>query len=300
MIVDDSELIRASLKALFEKQYDIIEAESGAEAWDCINSRTVATVLLDLIMPGMDGIELLKKMRNIDLFSDLPVVIITSSEDNEKLVEAFHAGATDYIVKPFHPEITVFRVNNALSANRRMRRILEEEKNLRRKAELDLLTNLYNKVTAEQRIEVMLSAMPGTLSALFLIDIDDFKMVNDTRGHAVGDHVLKVVADLISSHFRTGDIIGRIGGDEFVAFMLNISSRNAAIEKAEELVSIMRKKPSPAPADVTFSVGVSFNNGIAMKYAELYNQADQALYHVKRNGKGNFSVYPPQPLDITG
>jgi len=132
-----------------------------------------------------------------------------------------------------------------------------------------------------------------------LIDIDNFKKVNDTRGHVVGDHVLKAVADLISSYFRTGDIIGRIGGDEFVAFMWNIPSRKVAVEKAEELVSIVRGEPHSTPEDVTFSVGISFNNGKDMKYSELYNQADKALYQVKRNIKGNYSVYTSETLDIS-
>jgi len=299
LIVDDSELIRTSLKALFRKQYKIIEAENGQDAWNCINREIVSAVLLDLIMPVMDGIELLKKMRQMDQYSDIPVVIITSSEDNEKLVEAFQAGATDYILKPFHPQITIFRVNNALVANRRMRRILEEEKNLRKKAELDLLTGLYNKITTEERIGKQLAAGPNILCAFFLIDIDNFKKVNDTRGHVVGDHVLKAVADLISSYFRTGDIIGRIGGDEFVAFMWNIPSRKVAVEKAEELVSIVRGEPHSTPEDVTFSVGISFNNGKDMKYSELYNQADKALYQVKRNIKGNYSVYTSETLDIS-
>lgn len=291
LIVDDSELIRVSLRVLFQKQYHIKEAKNGKEALDILRKKPVSAVLMDLYMPIMDGIELLTRIRESDVLFSIPVVVISSSMETEKLVEAFQAGATDYITKPFHPQITVLRVNNALAANRRMRKILDEEKVLRQRAELDLLTNLYNKVTAEEKIKMLLASLPGTLNALFLFDIDDFKQVNDTMGHARGDHVIKIVADLISSHFRAGDIIGRVGGDEFVAFMMNIPSRSVVVEKAEELTAMLKQKPSPTLADVTFSIGVSFSDGADTSFSDLFYKADQALYQTKNREKGSYTIY---------
>ena len=293
LIVDDATVIRKSLRALFENHYEVFEAKDGLDAWNLLNERPVSLILLDLIMPVMDGIDLLKKIRATDVYKDLPVIIITSSEETEKLVEAFQAGATDYIVKPFLPKITVFRVNNALMANRRMLHILEEERQLKRKAELDLLTNLYNKVTVEEKINVFLSAMSETLCALFIFDIDDFKQINDDNGHVIGDHVLRVVADTLSSHFRSGDILGRIGGDEFVALMIDIPSRRMAIEKAEELVDLMNQGPSPTPVAITMSIGIAFNDQQPVKFLELYNEADRALYQAKNEGKSTYCVFEP-------
>lgn len=298
LIVDDVEVVRASLRALFESHYEIYEAENGLDAWEKLNNAPVSAILLDLSMPVMSGIELLHKIRETDIFTELPVIIITSSEETEMLVEAFQAGATDYIVKPFLPKITVFRVTNAIMANRRMKRILDEERKLKRKAELDLLTNLYNKVTAQEKIKALLDEMSPSLSALFIFDIDQFKEINDENGHTTGDHVLKVVADILSSRFRCGDIVGRIGGDEFIAFMMNIPTRDAATEKAEEIIGIMKQDPCPTPVRISVSIGIAFHEKVSDGFQELFDKADRAMYRVKQTNKGNYSIFQDDTIDI--
>ena len=226
LIVDDVDMNRDILKVLFQANYEILEAEDGEEALEVLErcQGSIDMVLLDLMMPGMDGFELLKKRKELDSFREVPVVVITGSGQMEDQVKAFELGANDFIVKPFVPEIVISRVNNVMSFNRRMLSIEQEAKKLRIKSELDEMTGLYNKTTTELMMNETLKTGGGQLNVLMVIDIDYFKAVNDSSGHQTGDHVIKIIADLISSLFRKTDIVGRIGGDEFCVLMVDVPS----------------------------------------------------------------------------
>lgn len=301
LIVDDVEMNREILKVLFHSTYEIMEAEDGAEALEVLErcEGNIDIVLLDLMMPELSGLELLERRQSLNFFKNVPVVIITSSEHMQDQIRAFEIGANDYINKPFVPEIVISRVNNVMASHRRMLSVELEAQKLKVKSELDEMTGIYNKTTTELVIEEVLKTSPNQLNVLMIIDIDNFKTVNDTAGHQAGDHVIKIIADLISSLFRKSDVVGRIGGDEFVAMMVDIPSMDIAYEKINELIQIMRYKPNlTIPQYVTLSIGVANNERKLVLYHDLFKKADEALYQAKQGGKAQYREYGVEPLSL--
>lgn len=300
LIVDDSEMIREVLKVIFQNTYTIMEAGDGKEALEIIEAcrENINIILLDLQMPGLSGLEILEQRKHIDYFKSIPVVVITGSNAIEDQIEAFEMGASDFIVKPFVPEIVMSRINNVMASMKRLQSILRESEHLKTKAELDLMTGLYNKVTTETLCEAILNTSPEKNHAFFIFDIDNFKTVNDTEGHQAGDQTIKIIANLIGSQFRESDIVGRIGGDEFVVLMTGVVSKDIARRKAQDIVRIMKYKPNlTLPANVSMSVGLCFTEGKEINYKTLFQRADESLYHSKKDGKARYSEYGVEKVE---
>jgi diguanylate cyclase (GGDEF)-like protein len=250
-------------------------------------------------MPTMAGFEVLEKRKGLDYFKDIPVVVITSSGAVEDQIKAFELGASDYINNPFVPEIAVSRVDNVVASHRRMLSMEQEARKFKVRSELDQMTGLYNKSTSQNMINEILKTGEGKINALFVIDIDNFKSVNDISGHLEGDHVIRIVADLISSLFRKSDVVGRIGGDEFVALMVDVPSMELVRSKVNELIQIMKYKPNlTIPENVALSIGVADNKKQITNYDELFQRADQALYEAKQSGKARYREYGVEPLNL--
>lgn len=301
LIVDDVEMNREILKVLFDKRYAILEAESGEEALEIVErcQGNIDIVLLDLVMGKMDGFEVLRQRNEIEYFKNIPTIVITGSGAMEDQVNAFQLGANDYISKPFNPEIVISRVDNVMASHRRMQSIELEAQKLKVKSELDLMTGLYNKATAEFTINEILKAGGKKLNVMLVIDIDNFKSVNDISGHMAGDHVIKIVADLISSLFRKTDIVGRVGGDEFIVLMADVSSMDIVYDKVNEIIQIMKYKPNlTIPENVTLSIGVASNDCMPANYGDLFKMADAALYQAKQDGKARYREFGVEPVNI--
>ena len=172
----------------------------------------------------------------------------------------------------------------------REKKISEE---LTNRAERDLLTGLYNKETTHVLVEEALKNQPESVSALMVLDLDNFKQVNDELGHFCGDKVLTEVASKLSSQFRTSDIIGRIGGDEFVVFLPHIPDHDFARKKGERIVRIMQEVETDREHRIVLSgsVGISLAPAQGICFDELYRKADQALYTAKNQGKSRSCIY---------
>lgn len=301
LIVDDVEMNRIILKVLFEKKYAILEAENGREALEIVErcQGNIDMILLDLIMEDMTGFEVLEHRSQTEYFRDIPVVVITVSGAMEDQIKAFKMGANDYINKPFIPEIVISRVDNVMASHRRMISIELEAQKLKIKSELDQMTGLYNKTTTELAINEILKQGDSKLHVLLIIDIDNFKSVNDISGHQAGDHVIRIVSDLISSLFRKTDIVGRIGGDEFAVMMVDVPSMNIVYDKVNELIQIMKYKPNlTIPENVTLSIGIVSNERKASNYGDLFKKADESLYQAKEDGKARYREYGVEPVNI--
>lgn len=181
-----------------------------------------------------------------------------------------------------------------ISHVKNIQREKERELAILHQAQRDSLTSLYNRAVTKELIEMALSAGPeGQGYALFIIDIDNFKAVNDTFGHAFGDLVISTMANELRNHFGPKDVVGRIGGDEFLIFMQNSSGREAAAQKADALCRsvpgwIERLGPRP---DTSLSIGICSLPEDGWSFAEIYEKADQALYRAKKRGKNTFSFY---------
>lgn len=289
LIVDDSRLQRMILRGMLEKNFRIIEAANGGECIDIVEHShgKIDLILLDLVMPGIDGFEVLRRRRELPYFQEIPVIVLTMSETEEDQLKTFELGADEFILKPIQGEIACSRINNVLKAQRRLKALQKEQEKLKVKTRMDEMTKLYNKVTTQNMAQRMLVQRQDALHALMIVDIDNFKAINDIHGHRMGDHTICVVANVLSTVFRQEDIVGRIGGDEFLILMCDAQSKEAAWSKAQEVIHIMCEKENfSIPDEVTVSIGLAFSDGGKKDFQQLFQEADEAMYCSKNEGKG--------------
>ena len=294
LIVDDSKFQRVVIRQSLGEYFNFAEAVSGEECLQIMEkeSDAIDLVLLDLVMPGIDGFEVLRRRQTMEGFKDTPVIVLTNTESVSSQSEAFALGADEFIIKPVDARIALSRINNTLGVKRRLQSSMDAQNAWKTKSQIDEMTSLFNKMTVEKLITKTLTEREDGLHAMMLIDIDNFKSVNDVYGHTMGDHVISVIAGVISSQFRSTDYVGRIGGDEFVVMMVDIPSREIALIKAENLVSLVKYKENLSiPDNISISVGVVFSEPEDHCYDDLAKKADQALYVSKKAGKGRYSVF---------
>lgn len=294
LIVDDSRFQRVVFREMLAEKFEILEAVDGKECLEIIkkNGNNIDIVLLDLVMPNMDGFEVLRKRQTIKEFESIPVIALTTSNEISFQTEAFELGANDFIMKPVDARIAISRINNTLESVRHLKKVLEEQNSWKLKSRIDEMTHLFNKITTEKMVTSVLSEFPQKKQALIVVDIDNFKSVNDILGHKVGDHIICVVAGVLSSLFRNTDIIGRIGGDEFVVLMRNVPDYNVVTKKAAQLIDLFENKEGLSiPENISVSVGIAFSDDNDRTFSDLFSKSDQALYMSKKSGKACFSIY---------
>jgi two-component system cell cycle response regulator len=291
LVAEDSLVIRAVLvEQLQSRGYRVIEAGDGEQALAACHRERPDVVLLDVEMPQLDGHAVLARIKADRLLADIPVVFVTSRVTTEDVVEGLRLGAHDYLRKPFEPSELLARVHAAVRI-----KALQDELRLRN-AELELvsrtdaLTGLHNRRHLEEQLQQLAGA--GHHLAVLLCDIDRFKQVNDTRGHAAGDEVLRVVADRLREAARPGDVPGRWGGEEFLV-LLPGTGAEAAHAQGERVRRAIAATPMPLeePLAVTISIGVAA--GTEDGWEGLVRRADTGLYAAKEAGRDRVEAGPP-------
>lgn len=285
LIVDDSPTQAAQLKSILDSDYDITVAQTAEEGLVYASSGEYSMVLLDVVMPGMDGFTLLKTLQEEIITQSIPVILITSLSDIEHEQLGLMLGAVDYISKPFHPLLVKARVNTHI-------KLYRYRKQAEHQSMTDQLTGVPNrrqhdiysiiKWNEATRLQVPFSVC--------MFDIDYFKAYNDTFGHPAGDKVINRVAHTISAYFqRSTDFMARYGGEEFVAFFLGSSADQAFeyLKKIRHDVEDLQIPHAPTFAKwVTVSIG-----GITLipqrenAYEVYLKIADTMLYDAKKFGR---------------
>ena len=288
LVIDDDPMSCDILREIFQNTYHVHACASGKEGIEYLrkNTNRVKLVLIDNFMPGMSGIEFLRMCKQDEVLNIIPQIMITSSENEQDQIEAFEAGAYDYITKPFTQEIVVARVNHVMSISRRTSIFDVIEQKYNQKPELDTATQLLSKMTFKGLAERLIETLSNEQHALMVIDIDDFKQVNDQYGHLAGDNVIRCVADELTKIFRKTDLIGRFGGDEFIVLMSKIKGRDMAKIKAAEVIKVVLLS-----CVKKFNISTSLSIGLAFYERQdtiesLFLRADHALYEAKNSGKG--------------
>lgn len=293
LIVDDIELNRVMLQQIFGENYEITMATNGQEAIDVINKRqgAVDIIILDMQMPVMDGEEFLEYKQEHNEMADIPVIIFTVDDSPEMQKKTLALGADDYITKPFVPEVIEKRVDNVLASHNRFREMYKEYSRAIKLSREDALTGIYNRASAEKLINEILENQKEKIHAFLMIDIDNFKQINDTMGHTVGDHALMDVSRILQSFFRANDIVARLGGDEFIVFMAGVPTAEMVLGKCHRLLAKFNEKflgETNMPLEV--SVGVALSNEKNNNFSILYQKADIALYKSKAAGKNQVTI----------
>lgn len=293
LAIDDDEMSREILKEIFQELYHVHLCESAEEGLAYLqkNMNQVKLILIDNFMPGMSGMEFLRYCKQDPLLKVIPQIMITTSDADADQLEAFYEGAYDYISKPFAKAVVMARVNHVMEISCRTSIFDIIEQKYKQKPELDAATSLLNKVAFSDLSARIIETFSQEKQALFMIDIDDFKKVNDQYGHLTGDKVICCVADELTNAFRKTDLIGRFGGDEFVVLMTKIQSQEIAKIKGIEIIkNVLFSCVKQFNINISISVGLAFSEK-KDTLSLLFSRADKALYEAKNTGKGRMVVH---------
>ena len=285
LIVDDSPVQAAQLKSILDQEYDVSIVQTAEDGLRCASAGDFSLILLDVVMPGMNGFTLLKKLQEEVITRHLPVILITSLSDIENEQRGLMLGAVDYIAKPFHPLIVKARVNTHI-------KLYQYRKQVEYQSMTDQLTGVANRrrhdrFSAIKWLEASRLQVPFSVC---MFDIDKFKIYNDTFGHPAGDKVIAAVAKTVSARLQRGtDFFARYGGEEFVAISTGDSSEKffAHLKKIRQAVEALHIPHDPSVSKwVTISAGgVTALPTMESTYASYLKIADTMLYDAKKHGR---------------
>ena len=314
LVVDDEPINRLVIEeVLAAPGIDLVCVASGAEALRCLIEREFALVLLDVNMPGLDGFETAALIRSRPASAHTPIIFITAhSGDTARMLKAYETGAADYLLKPYEPIalkskvgvfVELFRATEAKrrtteleASNRQLEANLAENQRLAsqlaHQASHDSLTGLPNRHLFEEilREALAMSQRAGRHAAVAFVDLDRFKFINDTFGHAAGDEVLQETARRLSAAVRISDVVARIGGDEFVVLLTDFVQWQESVLVAEKMLHLFAAPFTVNGYDVTLtpSIGIAVFPDDGDDGATLVKRADIAMYQAKQAGRNNF------------
>ena len=291
ILADDDPSIRLMVRHVLESEdFDIVEASDGLEAIKAVEKHNPALILLDAVMPGIDGFTTCQQIKD-NGHADIPVMMITGLDDDASVERAYEVGAIDFITKPIKWAVLKHRVKSVVA------KVIAERK-VQLLAYRDTLTDLPNRLLFADRLEqaVIRAERSRTSVALMLVDIDDFKLVNDSFGHEAGDKLIKAVGQLISRSLRRADTIARLGGDEFAVIIEGIDGPQDAISIADNLTTILEHnvRLDDQETYTSASIGIAVYPDDGKDARTILKNADTALFRAKENGRHCFQFYKPE------
>ncbi|MBR6171911.1 MAG: diguanylate cyclase [Eubacterium sp.] len=290
VVDDDTANLKMAGHILTKQKMRVTCIKSGAMLLKYIGEGNIPDIiLLDINMPEMDGFETLHLLRDKEKemgIEEIPVIFLTAEESTDTESRGFEMGVSDFIRKPFDPEVLLRRIDNIVVRQDAML-------NLKSEATIDKLTGFLNKAAAGEELSHICTEMAGMLS---MIDLDSFKLVNDLYGHEMGDKVLIAFAEVIRKNAPEGSRFGRIGGDEFVAFLKDMLKEDEFVDFTrrvnDDLVAEAKKLMGE---DMNIPLGASLGGVMVPKHGIIYDTllkfADKSLYDVKKNGKHGCRLY---------
>ena len=279
LVVDDTPLSVKLLTLQLEyEDYIVNTAANGLEALAKIEADKPDIVLLDVMMPGLDGFETCRRIRANPATAHIPVVMVTALQDVDDLVRGFEAGADDFLTIPVNSLALIARIRSQLRQKRYYESLLEQSL-------IDPLTGAFNCRYLEAQVPRLIARCRAAHKpiAVLMIDVDHFKRINDEHGHAAGNHVLKEIVNRITSALRPWDLVARMGGEEF-AVVLPETDLDAGHRIAERLCSRIAGT-LVADVAITVSIGAAVIQPEEEEPDAALRRADAALYEAKRAGR---------------
>ena len=291
LVADDSAIYRKLVEhTLSDDHHTVIFAKNGREALQLYAEHRPALVITDWTMPDISGLELCQKIRKDFQQHFAHIILLTSNDDKEQVVEGLAAGADDYLTKPFHQGELRARVHVGLRVVELHRQVQAQNRQLEELALTDPLTGLANRRAVDIWITRQLSAAARHDFPIWvaICDLDHFKKVNDTFGHEAGDNVLKAFAEILKHCTRQSNICGRQGGEEFLVVITHVERDNSVIafERIRKQMEQQKFTANKETFSVTTSIGIAgFRGTKPPTFADLLASADEALYAAKRKGR---------------
>lgn len=300
LVIDDSPLICKIVEDILRTDsLDIVKANTGEEGLILATELLPNLILLDLVLPKTDGFAICKQLKNTPSTANIPIMFITARQDSEIIIRCFEYGGVDYIAKPFVPMELKARVMVHLENQRAKNELNVIIKEMTKMVNHDYLTKIYSRRYFTNKLKMQLDTSKEDM-VIALGDIDNFKKVNDTYGHSVGDQVLNAVASIMNGVCRGNDIVARWGGEEFIIFFPNVT-----VETAKIFIETIREKIAQHKIHCKegfFSVTITF--GLVQISPDLTMEknisfADNALYQGKERGKNCCIVYDIKEAEAT-
>ncbi len=290
VVDDDVTNLKMAGQILSKSNMRVTAVKSGQSLLDYVRENGVPDlILLDINMPEMDGFATYTKFRELESelgVADTPIVMLTADEDKANESKGFEMGVSDYIRKPFDPDVLVRRVGNILSTTGRMKKYEEE-------ATIDKLTGFLNKYNANEQMAELCRTKSGTL---MITDLDSFKLVNDIYGHDMGDRVLATFSRILKENMGFPAVFGRIGGDEFLVFAENLKEEKDIAKYSSAINSFLISEARKMMGEdmsipLGASIGAVFVPDQGTDFNELFRLSDRALYTIKNNGKHGYALF---------
>jgi len=306
LVADDDRATAAILTGTLRRwQLDVVEAHDGLQAWDLLQGEPRPSLaIIDWMMPGLDGPELCRRIRQSEALASVHVILLTSRDDRADMVAGLDSGADDYIIKPFNIEELRARVRGGIRIVSLQQRLAAQVADLQaarddlaRLAATDVLTELASRrrwFEMAMHEFVRYTRYRHGFSVL-MADLDFFKRINDTFGHGGGDEVLKAFGQIIRRQCRTSDIAGRIGGEEF-AILLPDTAAERAYDVARRIVEACRPVAVETPlgtARFSCSIGVACIRPDDVAFESVFQRAAGALYAAKTSGRDRVEMEAP-------
>lgn len=310
LIADDDPISRKLLQRLLQGFWKgpMLIARDGQEAWEILQKDVAPLVIVDWMMPRMDGIELCRKIRETEFGRYVYSILLTARDDQKDVLQGLQAGADDYVRKPFNPQELQLRINAALrmihleeALAEKNQELLKLNVKLEEMARIDPLMKIANRHCFHEAIERTHDQFVryGQSYGMLMCDVDFFKQYNDNMGHQAGDRALEAVAGTIKTSVRQSDEPFRYGGEEIVV-ILSAQDMEGSISTGQRVCQTIREIAIPHPkgidGKVSISVGVTAcsKTNFAETWREILEQADQALYQAKKTGRNKVVAYQPE------
>lgn len=281
MVVDDSKTSRRYVSSMLVQQnYQVAEANDGIEALEVIQKQDISIILTDYVMPNMDGVELLKKIRSKYTMIEMPVIALSSEENDGISARFLKNGANDFLKKPFSYEEFQSRTMAVMEA-------IDNTRYIQELADKDALTKLYNRRYYYETGGALYQKYKNSGKPAFMVmmDIDHFKSINDNYGHDIGDDALKVIAQVLRKTFRE-QLFARLGGEEFSAFIVDMPAERVH-KLLQVFADILKKTPVKLKDGNSFTMTISM--GLTCQFGDdfsaMLKQSDELLYQAKENGR---------------
>ena len=297
VVEDDEKDVRLFQEYLDREGFRLKIVGHGEAAIEFAREESIDLILLDIMLPGMDGFEVIRQLKKMARHRNAQLVVVTQMDDLNNKIRGINLGIDDYLIKPINREELIARVHALLKKKAYMDRLSTQFENALQAAISDKLTGIYNHAYFKHfmDLEVKRAIRQKHPLALIMIDIDNFKEYNDTYGHPVGDALLKWIGKVLRESIREVDVPARYGGEEF-AVVLPYADREGASVVAERIRTAISAESFATPdmkntGKVTVSMGIAHYPEDAASAKELIKLADKALYRAKREGKDRICIY---------